>query len=86
MALLDELLRIAARNPGDTYFKVWGLMRQGMAYDAMGRRELATERYNQVLKMKDWADVHERAREYLKEPYGRGVLSASRSKAAPAAP
>ncbi|WP_456430114.1 tetratricopeptide repeat protein [Rhodocaloribacter sp.] len=66
---LSELETITARTKRDSFFKVLGRLRQGMAYDALGRREEAVARYRQVLKMKDWADAHDRARKYLKTPY-----------------
>ena len=66
---LQNLQIMTSRRPTDTYFKVWGTFRQGMVYDALGRRAVAVETYRQVLRMKDWADVHERARSYLETPY-----------------
>ena len=69
LPLLLQLEALSARNKEDSYFKVLGRLRQGMAYDALGNRELAMQRYRQVLKMKDWADAHGRASSYLDEPY-----------------
>ena len=66
---LGELERLAAKEDEDTYFKVLGQLRQGMAHDAMGHRSLARARYRAVLGMKDWAGAHERARRYLDAPY-----------------
>ena len=66
---LQNLEILSSRRPGDSYFEVWGRFRQGMAHDAMGNRDQATQIYRQVLKMKDWADVHDRARDYLETPY-----------------
>lgn len=69
---LDYFLKLealASRLDDDTYFKVYGRLRQGMAYDAMGERELALQRYREVLDMKDWAGVHDRARRYIKNSY-----------------
>lgn len=66
---LQNLEIMTSRRSTDTYFKVWGLFRQGMVYDALGDRNSATRRYREVLTMKDWADVHGRARDYLAEPY-----------------
>lgn len=67
---LEELDRLAAKEEDDTYFKVLGRLRQGMAYDALGERSMARTRYREVLGMKDWAGAHERAEQYLEEPYG----------------
>lgn len=69
---LDYFLKLealASRLDDDTYFKVYGRLRQGMAYDAMGERELAVQRYREVLDMKDWPGVHDRARRYIKQSY-----------------
>ncbi len=69
---LDYLLKLealTARRKEDTYFKVMGRLRQGMAYDALGQREIAVLRYREVLQMKDFGRAHERARQYLKTPY-----------------
>ncbi|QXD14131.1 tetratricopeptide repeat protein [Rhodocaloribacter litoris] len=67
---LEELERITAREKRDSYFKTLGTLRLGMAYDALGRRSEALERYRRVRKMKDYAGAHDRARQYQKTPYG----------------
>jgi hypothetical protein len=41
--------------------------------DQLGHRDAAVMRYKEVLKMKDWSDSRERARRYLKIPYGEGL-------------
>ncbi len=69
---LDYFLKLealASRLNEDTYFKVYGRLRQGMAYDAKGDRALAVSRYKEVLDMKDWAGVHERAQRYIDRRY-----------------
>ncbi len=68
MANLSQLERLTRERPTDTYFKVWGLLRQGMALDALGNRTRAVEAYRQVLRMKNWGDAHETARRYLDRP------------------
>ena len=70
LAYLLRLERLSQRTPKDTYFKVVGRLRQGMTYDALGRRKLAAARYRQVLQMQEWSNSHERARRYLEDPYG----------------
>ncbi len=65
----QELDRVAARTDDDTYFKVLGRLRQGMTYDASGRRADAERMYRTVLSMKDWAGAHARAEQYLDSPY-----------------
>lgn len=71
-AALDYLLKLeslSARSPDDTYFKVMGRLRQGMAYDALGQRAIAEDRYREVLAMKAWSNTHEQAERYLERPY-----------------
>ncbi|MFQ5568496.1 MAG: tetratricopeptide repeat protein [Rhodothermales bacterium] len=70
LAYLLQLEALSARNPDDTYFKVMGRLRQGMAYDALDQRSVAMDRYNQVLSMKDWGNAHTLAERYLERPYG----------------
>lgn len=69
LAHLNQLEALGARNDREGYFKVLGLLRQGMALDALGRRDEAVRRYRQVLDMKDWSDAHERAKAFLERPY-----------------
>lgn len=66
---LLQLEALSARSPDDTYFKVMGRLRQGMAYDALGRRSPAVSRYKEVLRMKEHARSHDRAERYLKHAY-----------------
>lgn len=68
---LLQLEALSARTTDDTYFKVMGRLRQGMAYDALGRRDLAKDRYREVLAMKDWAGSQERAERYLDRPFSQ---------------
>ena len=69
LRFLMNLEASASRTDADTYFKTMGRLRMAMAYDAMGRRELAEARYRQVLGMKEWGSSRERARRYLERPY-----------------
>ena len=66
---LQQLEALSARTDKETYFKVLGRLRQGMAYDALGRRELAVAKYREVLAMKDWSGAHDRAKQYVEQPY-----------------
>lgn len=75
---LRELDRMAARTDEDTYFKVLGRLRQGMALDASGRRADAVRMYRTVLNMKDWSGAHARAEQYLDSPYNIGRASFGR--------
>jgi len=67
---LLPLEALSARLQEDTYFKVLGRLQQGRIYDILGQRARATERYKQVLDMKDWGGTHDLARRYLRHPYG----------------
>ncbi len=69
LPFLLQLEALSARSKKDGYFKVLGRLRQGMSFDALGQRDLAVQRYREVLRMKDWADSHDRASSYLDEPY-----------------
>ncbi|GIV58042.1 MAG: hypothetical protein KatS3mg043_2159 [Rhodothermaceae bacterium] len=69
LVYLEELERITEAMPHDSYFKTLGLLRLGMTYDALGRRDEAVERYRRVRKLKDFAGAHDRAERYLKTPY-----------------
>ncbi len=71
LAYLVQLEALSARTTDDAYFKVMGRLRQGMAYDALGQRTLAQDRYRQVLGMKEWAGSHAVAQQYLDRPFGR---------------
>lgn len=53
----------------ESTFRVLGLLRQGMAFDALGFRRYAVMRYKQVIPMKNWSGSRERAKRYLKSPY-----------------
>lgn len=69
LAYLNQLETIAVESGRSGYFRVLAHLRQGMALDALGRRQEAVARYRQVLSMKDWSGAHERARAYLEQPY-----------------
>ncbi len=66
---LNQLQSLSSRTKAETYFKVMGRLRQGMAYDALGQRQQAVARYQQVLKMRDVGRSHEQARRFLESPY-----------------
>ena len=53
----------------DSAFHVLGLLRQGMAFDALGHRPYAVMRYKQVVPMDNWSGSRERAKRYLKSPF-----------------
>lgn len=59
----------AGQRP-EPYFRVWGRLRTGMLYDLQGRREEAVRMYREVLRMEERGESHDRARRYLKTPFG----------------
>ncbi len=67
---LARLDRLTAGQDPETYFRAWGRLRTGMIHDVAGRRERAVEAYRAVLRMEDRGDSHDRARRYLKSPFG----------------
>jgi len=70
---LDYLVKLEALTAGAASlspYSVLGRLRQGMAYDALGKRAAAEQRYREVLEMDDINDSHERAERYLDAPYG----------------
>ncbi|NBC16894.1 MAG: hypothetical protein GVY18_06200 [Bacteroidetes bacterium] len=69
LGYLVKLEALTARSDDDSYFKVMGRLRQGMTYDALGQRDVARQRYQEVLRMKEWASSHDRAERYLNRPY-----------------
>ncbi len=70
LVLLDQLQALGARNSEKSYFEILGRLRQGMAYDALGRRRDAVTAYRDVLTMADASGSHDRARRYLQQPFG----------------
>lgn len=66
---LVQLEALTAREEHNTPYKTLGRLRQGMVYDALGRRDAAVRRYREVLQMNDQSGSHERAERYLETPY-----------------
>jgi tetratricopeptide (TPR) repeat protein len=67
---LAELERLTKGDENVADYRVTGYLYQGMVYDALGRRSMAVSRYKTVLRLEDHWDAHQRARNYLTEPYG----------------
>lgn len=72
LAYIQQLERLTARRPVNEY-KALGLLRKGMAFDAMGKRQAAVRCYRDVLAMKGGydgdSDVRSRAKTFLRKPY-----------------
>lgn len=77
LALLYRLEQIAATRPQPSAFETLGRLRQGMAHDARGERQRAEQRYREVLRLKDFSGAHDRARDYLRNPFGRATSGSS---------
>lgn len=67
---LVKLDALTAQEEPSTY-RIYGRLRQGMVYDALGKRAAAERRYREVLAMDDPGGAHERAEQYLETPYGQ---------------
>lgn len=67
-----KLLGLGTKAKKKSDFHVLGRLRLGMTYDALGERNKAKEMYNLVLRMPDTQRAHDRAKEFLKNPY-RGI-------------
>lgn len=71
LAYIQQLERLTATRPVNEY-KALGLLRKGMAFDAMGKRQAAVRCYRDVLAMKSYegdSDIRSRAKTFLKKPY-----------------
>ena len=66
---LAELEQLTSRDIENTKYRMLGYLYQGMAYDALGQRDLAVNRYRKVLTMEDASGAHDRAGKYLDSPY-----------------
>lgn len=64
----DELSRTLDKDEVSG-FMVMANLKAGMAYDALGRRDLAEKEYRKVLDMKEHLDSHRQAEEFLKIPF-----------------
>ena len=72
-AALQSLVKLDALTAQEetSAYRIFGRLRQGMVYDAMGKRAAAERRYREVLAMDDPGGAHERAEQYLETPYRR---------------
>ncbi len=67
LARLDVLTSRFRTTP--SYYRVLGRLRQGMALDALGRRDEAIAAYQQVIGWPDYDGTRDRARQYIERPY-----------------
>ena len=67
---LNECMRLNDKlDKDDTSFKVFTVLMIGMKNDAAGNREEAIRYYKRVLDMKEFANSHRDANNFLKTPY-----------------
>ncbi len=64
----EKLSRILDKKKA-TGFLINSVLYLGMFYDQLGYRNLAIEKYKEVLKLKEFWHSHEQAKRYLKHPY-----------------
>ena len=69
LAHFTRVQRLTDRDIEDNRYRILALLYQGMTYDVMGRRELAIKHYRHVLELDDPVGAHDRAEQYLDEPY-----------------
>ncbi|MDA1027511.1 MAG: tetratricopeptide repeat protein [Bacteroidetes bacterium] len=65
-----EAIKLEGAYKFDSFFRTNATLRAGMASDRMGKRTQAVEFYRKVLKMEDHSNSKDRARKYIKTPYG----------------
>lgn len=65
-----EAIKLERSYKVDSFFRTNATLRAGMANDRMGRRAEAIEFYRKVLKMEDHSNSKDRAKKYIKTPYG----------------
>lgn len=65
-----EVIKLESSYKIDSFFRTNATLRAGMASDRMGKRAAAIEFYRKVLKMEDHSNSKERAKKYIKTPYG----------------
>lgn len=70
LAAFERLHRSTAGQDPESWFRVWGRLRTAMMHDRAGRREQAVRMYREVLGMEERGESHERARRYLRSPFG----------------
>jgi tetratricopeptide (TPR) repeat protein len=69
----QQFLALAETKDCDRQLAVLAHYRAGQAYDLAKKRNLAIEQYKQVLNCENAYNIHEKAKEYLKKSYERGL-------------
>ncbi len=68
-----EVIKLEQPYAYDSFFRSNATLRAGMAYDRLGKRSEAVAFYKKVLKQEDQSNSRDRARKYLKTPYGSHI-------------
>lgn len=71
LAHLNRLNALTNRDVEHNRYQVLGALYTGMVYDVKQRREKAKHKYRRALDLDGPGWVHERAQQYLEEPYAR---------------
>ncbi|MDG1755728.1 MAG: tetratricopeptide repeat protein [Rhodothermales bacterium] len=66
----SAVLRLEAQYDYDSFFRVFATLRSGMVHDLQGEREEAKRAYRRVLDQRRYSSSGDRAKRYLKKPYG----------------
>lgn len=66
----DELCRLLDKKYSSGFMSMANL-RVGQIYDRLGKRGLAKEQYEKVLKLDDYQSSHSQAREFMDKPYDK---------------
>ena len=70
LAKFLEVIKLEESFKYDSFFRANATLRAGMASDRLGKRKEAVFYYKKVIKQKDHANSRERARKFLKAPFG----------------
>lgn len=68
----QKVIALESRWKYESFFRVHATLRAGMISDRLGDRKKAVQFYNRVLKMENQSTSRDRAKKYLKTPYGGG--------------
>ena len=66
----NQVLVLESAYSNDSFFRAHATLRKGMILDRLGRRQAAISEYRKVLKIDNHSNSRERARRYIKTPYG----------------
>ena len=67
-----QTLSLESGYSHDSFYRAHAALRSGMVYDRLGNRKVALDNYKKVLKIDNHANSRERARRFIKTPYGGG--------------